>query len=29
VLLREHLGADPRELAVVAEHVAAWDHGNL
>ncbi|HEU0336345.1 MAG TPA: ATP-binding protein [Gaiellaceae bacterium] len=29
VLLREHLGADPRELAVVAEQVADWDHGNL
>lgn len=28
-LLREHLGAAPDELPVVAEDVSAWDHANL
>jgi cell division protease FtsH len=28
-LLRDHLGAEPGELLVVAEEVPAWDHANL
>jgi cell division protease FtsH len=29
VLLREHLGAEPSDLPIVAESVSAWDHANL
>jgi SpoVK/Ycf46/Vps4 family AAA+-type ATPase len=29
VLLRDHLGAEPSDLPVLAEEVALWDHANL
>ena len=29
LLLREHLGAEPSELSIVAQDVPSWDHANL
>jgi cell division protease FtsH len=29
ILLTEHLGTDPAELAVIAENIPSWDHANL